>query len=159
VRGIELVLIQMDPLNQAIYEANAQAYITQLEELDEWIRDQVEVVPAANRKIVTDHLLLGYFAERYGFEQVGAVVPGYSSMSEPSAQEMAALEDMIRDLDVKAIFVGKNVNPQVSQRVAEDTGVRLVYFYTDSLSEIDGPASNYIDYIRYNVHAITEALK
>jgi ABC-type Zn uptake system ZnuABC Zn-binding protein ZnuA len=61
-------------------------------------RASVEVIPVENRKLVTDHLLLGYFAERYGFEQVGAVFPGYSTMSEPSAREMAALEDAIRDL-------------------------------------------------------------
>jgi manganese/iron transport system substrate-binding protein len=108
---------------------------------------------------VTDHLLLGYFAERYGFEQVGAVFPGYSTMAEPSAQEMAALEDTIREMGVKAVFVGNTVNPQVSQRIAEDTGTQLVFFYTDSLTEEDGPVSTYLDYIRYNVTVITEALK
>jgi zinc/manganese transport system substrate-binding protein len=80
-------------------------------------------------------------------------------MAEPSAQEMAALEDAIRDLNVRAIFVGKTVNPQFAKRVAEDTGVQLVFFYTESLSAADGPASNYLDYIRYNVTVITEALK
>jgi manganese/iron transport system substrate-binding protein len=159
VQGIELVLSQMDPMNSAVYTANAQAYITHLQELDEWIREQVATVPVDNRMIVTDHLLLGYFAERYGFEQVGAVIPGYSTMAEPSAQEMAALEDAIRELDVKAVFVGNTVNSQVSQRVAEDSGVELVFFYTDSLSDEDGPASNYLDYIRYNVTVITQALK
>jgi manganese/iron transport system substrate-binding protein len=159
VRGIERVLIQMDPLNSAIYAANAQAYIEQLEELDEWIKEQVTVIPVENRKLVTDHLLLGYFAERYGFEQIGAVFPGYSTMAEPSAQEMAALEDSIREMGVKAVFVGNTVNPQVSQRIAEDTGTQLVFFYTDSLTEEDGSASTYLDYIRYNVTVITEALK
>jgi ABC-type Zn uptake system ZnuABC Zn-binding protein ZnuA len=159
VQGIERVLSQMDGLNAATYAANAQAYAAQLEELDDWIKAQVAEVPQENRLIVTDHLLLGYFAERYGFTQVGAVFPGYSTMTEPSAQEMAALEDAIRELGVKAVFVGNTVNPQVSQRIAEDTGVQLVYFYTDSLSEEGGPAASYLDYIRYNVSVIVGALK
>jgi manganese/iron transport system substrate-binding protein len=159
VQGIELVLSQMDPLHSAGYAANAEAYIEQLVELDAWIQEQVAVIPVENRLLVTDHLLLGYFAERYGFEQVGAVFPGYSTMTEPSAQEMAALEDTIREMGVKAVFVGNTVNPQVSQRIAEDTGTQLVFFYTDSLTEEDGPASTYLDYIRYNVTVITEALK
>jgi manganese/iron transport system substrate-binding protein len=159
VQGIELVLSQMDPLHSAVYAANAEAYIEQLVELDAWVQEQVAVIPVENRLLVTDHLLLGYFAERYGFEQVGAVFPGYSTMAEPSAQEMAALEDTIREMGVKAVFVGNTVNPQVSQRIAEDTGTQLVFFYTDSLTDEDGPASTYLDYIRYNVTVITEALK
>lgn len=159
VRSIEQALSEIDPENKAVYQANASAYIAQLEELDEWIQEQVAAIPQENRMLVTDHLLLGYFAHRYGFKQVGAIIPGYSTMAEPSAQEMAALEDAIRDLNVRAIFVGKTVNPQFAKRVAEDTGVQLVFFYTESLSAADGPASNYLDYIRYNVSVITEALK
>jgi len=159
VNGIEMVLSQMDPLNESVYAANAQAYIAELVELDGWIQTQVAAVPTENRLIVTDHLLLGYFAQRYGFEQVGAVFPAYSTMAEPSAQEMAALEDAIRNLGVRAVFVGNTVNPQVSQRLAEDTGVQIVFFYTDSLSDPNGPAATYIDYIRYNVSVITQALQ
>jgi ABC-type Zn uptake system ZnuABC Zn-binding protein ZnuA len=149
----------MDPVNSTIYRANAEGYIGQLEELDRWIREQVDTVPMENRLIVTDHLLLGYFTERYEFEQVGAVIPGYSTMTEPSAQEMAALEDTIRELGVRAVFVGNTVNPQVSQRIAEDTNVQLVFLYTDSLTDSGGPAGSYLDYIRYNVSVITEALR
>lgn len=159
VQNIERVMSQMDPANSAVYAENANAYIEQLEELDQWIREEVSAIPADNRKLVTDHLLLGYFAEEYGFEQIGAVFPGYSTMTEPSALEMAALEDAIRSLEVKAVFVGNTVNPQVSQRITEDTGAELVFFYTGSLTEKDGPAGTYLDYIRYNVTVITEALK
>jgi ABC-type Zn uptake system ZnuABC Zn-binding protein ZnuA len=159
VKNIELVLSQMDPVNSTVYKANAETYTGQLEELDAWIREQVNTVPVENRLIVTDHLLLGYFTERYEFEQVGAVIPGYSTMAEPSALEMAALEDTIRELGVRAVFVGNTVNPQVSQRIAEDTGTQLIFFYTDSLSTENNSVGTYLDYIRYNVTVITEALK
>ncbi|MBM3188036.1 MAG: zinc ABC transporter substrate-binding protein, partial [Chloroflexi bacterium] len=88
----------------------------------------------------------------------GAVFPGYSTLTEPSAQELAALEDAIRTLGVRAIFVSQSANPKLAQRVAADTGTELVYLYTGSLSAPDGPASTYVLYMRYNVSAIVGAL-
>ena len=159
VNNITEVLVEYDPQNADSYQENADAYLSELTDLDTWIREQVSTVPEADRKIVTDHALFGYFNRSYGFEQVGAVVPGYSSMAEPTAQELAQLEDAITELGVKAVFVGNTVNPSLSERVAEDTGTKLVFIYTGSLSDADGPAATYEDYIRYNVNSIVDALK
>lgn len=156
---IEQALSAADPNNAAAYQGNAQAYRSQLKELDGWISQQVAQIPEANRKLVNDHLTFGYFARRYGFEQVGAVIPGFSSMASPSAQELASLEDAIRRLNAKAIFVDKTVNSSLSQRVADDTHTQLVYTYTESLSPPDGPASTYLDFMRFDVGAIVQALK
>ncbi len=159
VENIRAALAAADPVNAAVYAANAAAYQAELRALDSWVREQVETIPPGNRKIVTDHLVFGYFAERYGFEQVGAIIPGYSTLAAPSAQEIAAIEDAIREFGVKAVFVGESVNPSIAQRIAEDTGVRLVPLYHGSLSEPGGPADSYLTFIRYNVSAIVEALK
>ncbi len=158
VQNIQEALSQQDPENAATYAANANAYLKQLQDLDAWIKQQVVQVPISNRKLVTDHLVLGYFASRYGFEQVGAIFPGYSSMSEPSAQDVARLEDLMRSLGVQAVFVGNTVNPQVAEQLTSDTGVKLVYIYTGSLTKGE-PAATYIDYMHYNVNAIVDALK
>jgi ABC-type Zn uptake system ZnuABC Zn-binding protein ZnuA len=157
--NIAAALSQLDPANAAAYQANAEQYTEELQALDAWVREQVALIPAADRQLVTDHALFSYFAQRYGFEQVGAVVPGYSTMAEPSAQELAALEDAIRTLGVPAVLVGKTVNPSLAQRVADDTGTRLIPIYTGSLSEPEGDADTYLDYIRYNVSAIVAALR
>ncbi len=156
---IEATLVEADPENAALYHENATAYRQELTKLDGWIKSQVDQIPIENRKLVTDHQMFAYFAKRYGFEQIGAIIPGYSTLSEPSALEMAQLEDAIRTVGVKAIFVGNTVNPGLAQRVANDTGIHLVFFYTGSLSAVDGPAATYLDYVRFNVMAITEALK
>jgi manganese/iron transport system substrate-binding protein len=158
-RNIEHALSALDPGNAEVYAANAGAYGVKLQELDAWIREQVAQVPEANRRLVTDHTAFTYFAYRYGFEQIGAVVPGYSTLAAPSAQELAALEGAIREFGVKAVFVGLTVNPSLAQRLADDTGTRLVFLYTGSLSEPGGPAENYISLMRYNVSAIVDALK
>jgi ABC-type Zn uptake system ZnuABC Zn-binding protein ZnuA len=159
VKNIEHKLSEMDPTNAVPYAANTASYLAELEELDAWIREQVALIPEADKKIVTDHNLFGYFVEEYGFEQVGTLIPGYSALAEPSAQELAKVEDLISDFNVKAIFVGKSVNPGLAQRVTEDTGTKLVFIYTGSLSELDGEAGTYVEYMRYNTIKFVEALK
>ena len=158
-RNIAAALAQADPANAPSYQANAEAYIAELSVLDGWIRQQTAQVPAEQRKLVTDHAVLGYFADQYGFEQVGLVVPGLSTNAAPSAQELAALEDVIREQGVRAIFVGKEVNPSMAGQVAQDTGAKLVFIYSGSLGEAGSEVDSYIEWMRYNVQAIVNALK
>jgi ABC-type Zn uptake system ZnuABC Zn-binding protein ZnuA len=157
--NIEHTLSTLDPGNAESYEANAEACLAELEALDAWIRQQVAQVPEVNRRLVTEHSALGYFAHRYGFEQIGAVIPGYSTLAAPSAQDLADLEDAIVAFDVKAIFVSLTVNPDLAQRVAEDTGTQLVSLHTGSLSRPGGPADSYIALMKYDVTAIVSALR
>lgn len=159
VDNIEKALAAADPQRSADYAKNAAAYRQQLRELDQWINEQVEQVPPERRKLVTDHLVFTYFASRYSFEQVGAIVPGYSTMTAPSAQELAALENAIQELAVPVIFVGNTVNPALSERVTQDTHTRLVPLLTGSLSEKNGAGATYIEYMKYNVEKMVEALK
>jgi ABC-type Zn uptake system ZnuABC Zn-binding protein ZnuA len=159
VRNIERALGSLDPGNAARYRANADAYESELDVLDDWIAQQIAQVPEPDRLLVTDHATFGYFARRYGFEQVGTLLPGYSTLSQPSAQELAELEEAIDALDVRAVFVGLTVSPELAERVANDTGTQLVFLYTGSLSEPGGPADDYISFMRYNVSAIVQALR
>jgi ABC-type Zn uptake system ZnuABC Zn-binding protein ZnuA len=151
-------LSALDPDNAAVYEANGSAYEAELQELDAWIREQLAQVPEKNRKLVTDHATFSYFAQQYGFQQLGAVFPGYSTLAEPSAQDLAELEDAIHEFDVRAVFVGLTISPHLAERVADDTGVQLVFLYSGSLGEPGGPADDYLSFMRYNVSAIAEAL-
>ncbi len=156
-QNIEDALSKADPDHADAFHHNAEDYRDQLQALDEWI--QAQISPLLPLKVVTDHKVFGYFARRYGIEQVGAIIPSYSAMAQPSAQEIAQLEDAIQQLGVKAILVGNTVNPSLARRVAEDTGVQLIPIYTGSLSAPDGPASTYLDFMRYNVNAIVKAAK
>ncbi|MBN1400876.1 MAG: zinc ABC transporter substrate-binding protein, partial [Anaerolineae bacterium] len=148
----------LDPEHAVDYQANAQAYQTELEALDDWIAEQVSTVPQTRRRLVTDHEVFGYFARRYGFEQVGTLFRGASTLAEPSARDLARLEDAIATYGVSAVFVGRTVNPQLAERVAHDTGVQVVPLYTGSLSEPHGPAPDYLSLMRYNTLEIVKAL-
>lgn len=159
VDNIEKTLVDLDAQHAELYRQNAAAYRQKLKDLHLWIVGQTAQISPENRELVTDHQVFTYFAARYGFEQIGAIVPGYSTLSEPSAKQLAELEDAIREYGVGAVFVGDSVNPVLAQRVASDTGVQLVTLYTGSLTEASGPAANYLDYMRANVNAIVAALK
>lgn len=157
--NIAYALSMADPAQVTTYQSRAQAYATELTALDNWIETQVAQIPPENRQLVTDHETFGYFARQYGFEQRGAVIKSFSTAAEPSAQDIAELQENIIDYDVPAIFVGTTVNPIIAEQVAADTGIKLVRLYTDSLSEPEGDAGTYLDFMRYNVNQLTTALK
>jgi ABC-type Zn uptake system ZnuABC Zn-binding protein ZnuA len=159
VDNIEAALSEQNPGNAAAYQSNAAAYKNDLQELDAWIAVQLADLPPERRKLVTDHDELSYFAARYGFEVVGAVIPGYSTVSEPTARELAALEDAVRALGVPAIFVDTTVNPVLAERIAQDTGTRLAPLYLATLSDESGPAASYLALMRHVVTEIVAALR
>jgi ABC-type Zn uptake system ZnuABC Zn-binding protein ZnuA len=159
INNIEQALSELDSYNAGLYEKNAQDYAGEIEDLDAWVKEQVEQIPSESRQIITDHLQFAYFAEAYGFDQIGALISGYSTLSEPSAQELALLVDAIKEHHVTAIFVGNTVNPNLAERIAADTGIQIIFLYTGSLTEEGGEADTYLEYIRYNVSAIVNALK
>ncbi len=158
VDTVERTLSSLDPANAEEYQANAKHYTQQLQELDTWIEGQVATIPEANRKLVTNHPAFGYLADGYGLQQVGAVYP-VSPSAEPSAQDIAALQDAIRAYDVPAVFTESTVNAKLAEQIAADTGVKLVALYSGSLGGPGSGAETYIDLMRYNVQAIVEALK
>lgn len=158
VDNIEAALSARDPGNAGYYEERAQRTREELEVLDDWIQEQVAQVPQASRKLVTNHPVFGYFAQRYGFEQLAAVYP-FNPSSEPSARDIARLQDAIQQYDVPAIFAESTVNPRLARQVAEDTGIQIVPLYTGSLGGPGSEAESYVEMMRYDVRAIVGALK
>ena len=151
-------LAEIDPEHGADYARRADTFVGELDGLDAWIRDQVATVPHDRRILVTDHEVFGYFADRYGFTVLDAIIPGFSTVSEPSARHLAGLREAISEHAIPAIFVGTTVNPQVARVVADDLGIEVVAVYTGSLSEPDGPAASYLAFMRTNVERIVAAL-
>ena len=163
VRYVENVrdgLTGADPAGAAVYAANAQAYITSLNDLDRWIKGQVAQVPAEKRLLVTNHESLGYFAQSYGFRVVGTVIPGLSSEASPTAQQLASLIQAVKASGVPAIFLDVGANPDLAQQVAAETGTKVVStLYLETLSAPDGPAPTYLGMMKYDVTQIVSALR
>jgi len=148
-----------DPTGAAVYRRNAASYTEQLKKLDAWTRREVAALPPDRRVLVTDHESYGYFADRYGFRIIGAIVPSASGAESPSAKQLASLVAAIRRYQVKAIFIDKGENPQLADQIAAETGANVVATLLDhSLTPAGGPAPTYIDMIRYDVRQIVGAL-
>jgi ABC-type Zn uptake system ZnuABC Zn-binding protein ZnuA len=153
-------LIQADPTHAAAYQANAEAYITQLQDLDTWIFAEVKKLPNDQRQLVTSHDTFGYFAERYGFEIVGTALGAASTEgADPSAAEVVALVEDIRSTGVPAIFAENVHNAMLMQQIAAEAGVTLApALYTDALGEPGSEGDTYLKLMRYNVTVIVTAL-
>jgi zinc/manganese transport system substrate-binding protein len=104
-----------------------------LDRLDAEIRSSLAAIPPANRKLVTGHESMGYFAQRYGFELVGAVVPSLSSQAESSAAGLEALKALIARNGVRVLFTELGTPPRVTEVLAREAGVRCVTLITHSL--------------------------
>ncbi len=158
VENIEAVLVALDPTHAEQYEANAARYLEELAALDEYIREATAAIPMENRKLVVDHKVFGYFARDYEFRQVGAVFPSFSTLAEPSASDLAALQATITEYGVPAVFVGSTVNPTLAERMATDAGVQLIPVFTDSLSAAGEPADTYLNMMRFTTEQIVKGL-
>jgi ABC-type Zn uptake system ZnuABC Zn-binding protein ZnuA len=160
VENIRDGLIAADPAGKDEYTRNASAYIAQLKALDGEIRSQVDQIPPKKRLIVTNHESFGYFADRYGFKIIGAIIPSVSSDASPSAQQMARLIDQIKKTGASAIFLETGTNPELADQIASDSNIKIITgLNTHSLTQPDGPAPTYLDMMRENTRLIVEALK
>ena len=128
---------------------------SRLDGLNQEISDAVNALPEDNRKLVTGHESMGYFAERYGFKLVGAIIPSITSQAEVSASDMAALKKLITDNQVRAIFTELGTPAAVSDAIGNETGVKVVELTTHSLPE-DG---SYFTFMRNLTGVIVGALK
>ncbi|MBG7609296.1 MAG: zinc ABC transporter substrate-binding protein [Anaerolineae bacterium] len=159
IQQIANTLSHFDETQAAQYRANAADYQIKLENLDIWVHAQIAQIPVENRVLISDHLSFGYFADRYGLVQLGAVIPSATTEAQPSGRQIAALHDLIQEHDVQAIFVDIDSDSALSERVAEDSGIKIIALYLGSLTPPGSPADSYINFTRYNVNAIVGALK
>lgn len=160
-QGVRLIGEQIAAIDDSVdWSERAEAYAGEVEALHEEIEATIAEIPEADRLLVTNHDALGYFAERYGFEQLGVVIPGGSTLAEPSAAELHELAETIEASGVPAIFV-ETIQPEdLAAAVAGEVGfeVRVVRLYTDSLAEPGSDGDSYIAMMRSNATRIAEAL-
>jgi ABC-type Zn uptake system ZnuABC Zn-binding protein ZnuA len=160
VDNIAAALSDADAENAGAYEANAEIYNSTLEETRDEVQAIIDEIPEEDRKLVTNHDAFGYFANAFGLEVVGAVIPSISTGSEPSAEDTAALLETIERENVKAIFAESSVNASLAETLADDAGVAIVDdLYGDSLGETGSGAETVHGMLLANARKIADALK
>ncbi len=159
VAAIRDGLIEADPEGRATYERNAAAYIGRLRRLDSAVARCIDRVPPADRKLVTTHDALGYYADRYGLEVIGALIPSLSTQAQPSSKDIGALVDEIEALGVEAIFPETSVNPKLEEALARETGAEVgEALWADTLGPQGSSGATYIESIQANTEAIVGGL-
>lgn len=155
VREIERQLAAADPAHRRLFQRNADAYLAQLRALDVGIARCIDTVPAAERKLVTDHDAFGYFARRYGIEVVGAVIPSQTTQGQPSAKDVSELIALIEREHVKAVFPESSVSGKVAEAIADQTGASADYtLYGDTLGPAGSAGATYLGMEAANADAM-----
>lgn len=159
--GVDLIALSLEKLQpETPWDERSADLRRQLEQLHTELETKLEEVPPERRKLVTNHHSLGYFADRYGFEVVSTVIPGGSTMGEPSASDLAELVDTLEREGIRAIFTETTSPSTLAEAAAAELGdsVRIYDLYTGSLGEPGSGADTYVGMMRTNVDTIVEAL-
>jgi len=157
VGEIRDALSEANPAAKATYDANATAYLTEVKALDSGIAGCFSEIPAAERKLVTDHDAFGYFADRYDITVVGAVIPSQTTQAQASAGDVAKLARLIKTEDVKAAFPESSVNSKLAEAIAKQTGASAEYeLYGDSLGTEGSSGATYLTMELANADAMVK---
>lgn len=154
-------MVELDPPNAEHYRIRSAEYIQELDELHQWVKEQINSVPREQRVMVTSHDAFQYFGRTY-FIDVFAVI-GISTEQQPKPGDIARLESLVRERNVKALFIETSVSQTLNsivKKIADSTGVKIGgTLYSDSLGEPGTPAGTYLGMVRHNVRTVVEALK
>jgi len=157
VDNVAKAFCSVDACHCADYESNAAAYAEELTALDHEVRDAIAAIPENKRVVVVAHNAYQYFERDYGLHFLSPV--GISTESEASAADVAGLIRQIREQNASAVFAENIASPRLVEQIAAEAGLTLGgTLYSDALSELDGPASTYVEMMRANVSTITTAI-
>ncbi len=146
--------------NSIDWQARADAYADDLTQAQTDIEEILSVVSVESRRMVTNHDAFGYFADVFGFEIVGVVIPGGSTLDDPSSAELAELVEEIEHENVSAIFAETTSSTALAEAVAAEVGreIAVVELYTESLDEPGTDAGTLIGMLLTNARRIAGAL-
>lgn len=158
VRNIAAGLAKVDAAGAATYQANADAYVKELQTLDAWAKAQFLEILVAKRKVITSHDAFGYFGAHY---QIQFIAPqGMNTETEPSAKQVAVLIKQIQREKIKAIFVENMSNPKLLAQLSKDAGATVgASLYADALSGPDQPGATYLQMMRHNVAQLAAGMR
>ena len=158
IKNIKDALIAVDPDHQDIYEFNYGVYKQQLEDLDEYIQEEIQKIPESRRILITSHDAFRYYGQRYGI-RVEAIL-GTSTDAEVQTSDIIRLNKIIKSAKVPAVFIESTVNPKLLEQLATDNKIEIGgKLYSDSIGDEQSPAPTYMDMLKYNTNTIVHALK
>lgn len=155
VEAIRGALAGVDPEGSAAYDRNARRYAGRLRRLDGQVARCLGRIPARQRKLVTTHDALGYFAERYDVEAIGSVLDSRSTQAQPSAGDARELVEQMRREQVRVLFAESSVAPRLERAIAEEAGARVGRpLWADTLGPEGSSGDTYLKAMAANADAM-----
>jgi ABC-type Zn uptake system ZnuABC Zn-binding protein ZnuA len=159
VGAIRDALVKADPAGAAGYRSRAAAYIARLRALDASIRACVARVPVPQRKLVTSHDALAYYAARYGFQVLGAAIPALSTQAQPSASSTDSLIRKIEAARVPVIFPESAIDPRLEKAIARQAHASVApALWADALGGRGSTGDTYLKALAHNTEVIVGGL-
>lgn len=157
VDNIRKALVEYDPDNAAVYEANAQKYLAEIEAVIAPLRETLASIPEDRRWLVTSEGAFSYLARDFGLKELYLWPINADAQGTP--QQVRKVIDSVREHNIPAIFSESTVSDKPARQVARETGAGYGgVLYVDSLSEDDGPVPTFLDLLRVTVGTIAEGL-
>lgn len=149
-----------DRFPELAWDRPVEEITSELEAADALIRDVLSVVPEGRRRLVTGHDVLGYFADRYGFEVAGVLIPGGTTLADASSRDLAELIATLRESDLEAIFTETTVPASLAETVSAEVGrpIEIVTLHTAALGDPTTEAGSYPEMLVSNARRIADAL-
>ncbi len=163
VKKISKTLISLDSANRKLYEENTSRYLTKLDSLDTYVREEIATIPEAQRILVTAHDAFGYYGDAYDIRVEG--LQGISTVSEFGLRDISELTDIIISNKVKAIFVETSVSDKAIKAVingCKEKGHDVKIggsLYSDAMGAFGTFEGTYIGMVTKNTQTIVTALK
>lgn len=159
VNAIRDGLIELSPADKDKFTQKALQLTNELKQLDVWINQQIQTIPANKRQLVTTHDAFQYYGQAYKIAIAGTLI-GISTEEQPSAQTVQRLVESIKGIGVPAIFAETTINPALIKTVAEEADVKLAprQLYSDSIGAEGSEGDSYIKMMEANTRTIVEAL-
>jgi len=157
IKNIKDALSELDPDNADIYAFNYGVYKKQLEDLDQYIKTEIQKIPAQKRVLITSHDAFQYYGRAYGI-RLEAIL-GTSTDAEAQTSDIIRLNKVIKSNKVPALFVESTINPKLLKQLAKDNDIKIGgQLYADSIGDEESPAPTYIDMLKHNTDVIVAAL-
>ncbi|WRH26352.1 zinc ABC transporter substrate-binding protein [Arthrobacter sp. JZ12] len=156
----EGIVANVGGVDEEAVRSQTADYVTQLSELETSMEESFSAIPADKRKLITNHHVFGYLAQRFGFDVIGAVIPSGTTLASPSSSDLDDLTGKIHEAGVVAIFADSSQPERLAEVLAAEAGtdIAVVPLFTESLGAEGSDAGTYLGMMRANTERITAAL-
>jgi zinc/manganese transport system substrate-binding protein len=154
------VVEHVDGVDSTDVRARTANYKAELEKLEASMEESFAAIDPGRRKLITNHHVFGYLAQRFGFDVIGAVIPSGTTLASPSSADLNDLTGKIRAAGVVAIFADSSQPERLAEVLAAEAGqdIAVVPLFTESLGTEGSGAHTYLEMMRSNTDRITKAL-